>query len=408
MRDGHVHGHDRRRRQLALVAVALLAGCGDSKKGVLTPEEAGKEKDGTKVTVEGEVHTVSWESTQSAARRAELRVTSRDPDWVVEDDAEEKRGVKHALDEAGADYPRTDDHYILIRSKVPAGVRQEEPGFTPGALQAAWGLGIHVTKIDPASPLPEVGTKLRVTGIVHQVTWNQREVMVPILDDATIEVLDGPAPLAGPGEACTLDQACNARLVCDRASKTCVPPPREIYWGDPWRDVNGACDTDADCPLGQVCDASHVMAATGIYAPPYFAAADTGRHLCTLDPAQRTVAQQCPRIYTTRDLVGARFVTGKEICVRVTSLANTTASDGDTHAQMKVDEPIPYPTADIGYHLFGGCTENGPPYKDPTTPGGAVADPAPDEERIAIGTYRYDPDHGWHEIHPVKAYLPPP
>ena len=75
---------------------------------------------------------------------------------------------------------------------------------------------------------------------------------------------------------------------------------------------------------------------------------------------------------------------------------------------MHVDEPIPYPIDDIAYDLFGGTTENGPPYKDPTLPGGAVADPAVDQEVIAVGTYRYDPDHGWYEVHPVKAYLPPP
>ena len=58
-------------------------------------------------------------------------------------------------------------------------------------------------------------------------------------------------------------------LICDRTSKKCVAPPREIFWGDPWHDVNGACDTDADCPLGQVCDPSHAMAATGTYAAQY-------------------------------------------------------------------------------------------------------------------------------------------
>src|SRR5690349_22523553 len=27
-----------------------------------------------------------------------------------------------------------------------------------------------------------------------------------------------------------------------RATQTCTPPPREIYWADPWHDLNGACD----------------------------------------------------------------------------------------------------------------------------------------------------------------------
>ena len=103
----------------------------------------------------------------------------------------------------------------------------------------------------------------------------------------------------------------------------------------------------------------------------------------------------------------ARFVTGKEICVRATLLAPTAAEDGDTHDQVVVDEPIPYPTDDIHYELFGATTENGPIYKDPTLPGGPVADPVAGQEFVAVGTYRYDPDHGWHEIHPVKAYFPP-
>src|SRR5947207_15929796 len=111
MRDGHVHRDDRGRRELIALALVLVAGCG-GKKGTLTPEEAGKEKDGATVTVEGEVHTVTWNSTQAAARKAELKDTPRDPDWVVEQDAEEKRGIKHAIDETGADYPRTDDRYI--------------------------------------------------------------------------------------------------------------------------------------------------------------------------------------------------------------------------------------------------------------------------------------------------------
>jgi hypothetical protein len=45
-------------------------------------------------------------------------------------------------------------------------------------------------------------------------------------------------------------------------------------------------------------------------------------------------------------------------------------------------------------------------YKNPALPGGAIVDPQPDQEVIAIGTYRYDPDHGWYEVHPVKAYFP--
>jgi len=393
-----------------LVAALLLAviGCGDGGSGVLTPEQAAKGKDGQKVTVIGDVFAVTFDSTQTAARKAELAKHPNDPGFLIEEDAEEIRGRVPAYQDTNAKYPRTPDHYVLIRSKVPPEVVQTNPQYSHGALAAAWGLGIHLTDIDPATPMPEIGTKLKVTGTLHKIPWNTREIDMPVLDDVTIEVVSGaPPPLAGPGEACTLDQACNARLVCDRTTMKCVPPPREIYWADPWRDVNGACDTDADCPLGEVCDPSHSIAATGIYQAYYFPAQDIGRHLCTLAPGA-TVASLCPRIYTMRDVIGGRFVTGKEICVRASLLSPVAAEDGDTHDQMHVDEPIPYPIDDIGYDQFGGTTENGPPYKDPTVPGGAVMDPTANQEVIAVGTYRYDPDHGWYEVHPVKAYLPPP
>jgi len=390
------------------VLLAALAACGDGGSGVLTPEQAAKAKDGAKVTVIGDVFAVTFDSTQSAARRAELAEHPNDPSYIIEDDAEELRGANPAYDDTGAKYPRTPDHYILIRSVVPPEVVQTNPQYSHGALAAAWGLGIHLTDIDPANPMPELGTKLKVTGTLHKIPWNTREINLPVLDDATIEVVSGaPPPLAGPGEACTLDQACNARLICDRATMKCAPPPREIYWADPWRDVNGACDTDADCPLGEVCDASHVMAGSGDYAAHYFPTQDIGRHLCTLAPGS-TVASVCPRIYSTRDLVGGRFVTGKEICVRGSLLTPAAAADLDTHDQMHVDEPIPYPIDDIGYDQWGAVTENGPVYKDPALPGGPVTDPKVDQEVIAVGTYRYDPDHGWYEVHPVKAYLPPP
>ena len=120
------------------------------------------------------------------------------------------------------------------------------------------------------------------------------------------------------------------------------------------------------------------------------------------------VASQCPRIYSTRDLQGGRFIAGKEICVRNTLLVGVLAEDGDTHAQMRVDEPLPYPEADASPAIFGATTENGPMYKDPALPGGPIVDPVEGQEVITIGTYRYDPDHGWYEVHPVKGYLAVP
>ncbi len=369
--------------------------------------------DGQHVEVIGEVHTVTFESTQSAARKALL---ARRPDldqvhaieWIFErgEQQERQRGQHHAFDDAGEDYPRATDRYILIRSVKPAGITTGEDDFIPTHIVEAWGLGIHLPDLAPGVAMPEVGTTIKVTGTFRRVTWNQREVQLPIVDDAVIEVISGPPDLKAMGATCALDQECNARLVCDRATTTCLPPPREIYWADPWHDVNGACTTDADCPLGQVCDGSYTIPATGLYAAQYFVAADTGRHLCRLAPGA-SVASQCPRIYTTRDLAGGRFVTGKEVCVRATLFVAVEAEDRDTHAQMRVDEPIPYPNADAAYNFFGATTENGPMYKDPALPGGPVVDPIEGQEVIAVGTYRYDPDHGWHEVHPVKAYLTP-
>jgi hypothetical protein len=392
-----------------LVVIALgLASCGGSAKS--TPEQIASDgKDGQRVEVTGEVHTVTFESKASAARRAFVaRHAGIDPlVWLLDDDEEEQRGARPAYDDPEQGYPRTPDHYVLIRSVKPAGITFGDPEFVAGKLAAAWGLGVRLTGVDPAAPLPEVGATIKVTGTLRRIDWNQRGEQLPVVEDAAIVIVSGPAALAGPGEPCALDQACNARLVCDRATRTCAAPPRQISWADPWRNLNGACDSDADCPLGQRCDLDHPMTATGSYAPNYFAATDVGRHSCVLDAAT-TLAAACPRIYSARDLVGGRFVTGKEICVRATVLSPVLASDRDTHVQVVVDEPIPYPSADIGFHLFGASTENGPTYKNPALGAGMVADPAAGDDVVVLGTYRYDAGHGWYEIHPVKRFFPAP
>jgi len=393
----------------ACVVLVVCSGCGDNHTPVTPESLAANGKDGQRVEVIGEVHTVTYDSTMTARRQAVIaRHAGEAPlDWVIEDDAEEPRGEQHAYEDIGADYPRTPDHYVLIRSALPDGITSGEPDFSSGKLAEAWGLGVHLTGIDPAAPMPEIGSVIKVTGTLHRVHWNQRDALVPVVDAAAIELVSGPAPLAGPGEPCARDQACNARLICDRTALTCGPPPREIYWADPWRDVNGVCDADADCPLGQRCDLAHTVAVTGMYAVHYFPQQDGGRHLCVL-AAGATLASECPRIYTARDLVGGRFVTGKEICVRATLFAPVGADDGDTHDQVKVDEPIPYPVSDVAYDLFGAATENGPAYKEPALGAGVVRDPMIDQAIVAIGTYRYDPGHGWYEVHPVKAYFAPP
>jgi hypothetical protein len=402
-------------RMRVVLGFVLLVGCGGGSgfSGTGTPEQAiAGAGEGQHVVITGQVHTVTFDSQQKAARKAQLAAYPnladlRTIEAVLEQTDEERRGLVHAFDDTGASYPRLTDRYVLLRTAKPDGITQGETSFSPANLRDAWVLGVHLPDLAPGVDMPEVGATIRVTGTFKHVTWNQRELELPIVDDATIEVVDGPPPLAGMGATCSLDQQCSARLICDRTAKQCAPPPREIYWADPFHDVNGACATDADCPLGQVCDPSYTMTTTGTHPVHYFAAADAGKHICRLAPGA-TVASQCPRIYTTRDLSGGRFVAGKEVCIRAKLLVATVADDQDTHDQMVIDEPIPYPTADAQYHFFGSTTENGPIYKDPALPGGPIADPVEGQEVIAIGTYRYDPDHGWYEVHPVKAYLPPP
>jgi hypothetical protein len=143
----------------------------------------------------------------------------------------------------------------------------------------------------------------------------------------------------------------------------------------------------------------------GEFAPPYFIQRDAGKHLCVPAPGAG-LAELCPRVLTTADLSGGRFVAGKEVCVRGETWLAVHAEDGDTHLQLVTDEPLPYPTADSPYWLFGSTTENAPPYKDPSRPQGALVDPEIGDVVVAVGTMRFDDSHGWWEMHPAKAYFP--
>jgi hypothetical protein len=202
-----------------------------------------------------------------------------------------------------------------------------------------------------------------------------------------------------------MDMDCQDDLICDRSSAHCAVPAAALAWDSPQHDVNGACDTDADCPIGQRCDTQYNVPASGPYVPEYFPTVDAGRHLCVL-PEGTTPEVACPRAVTTADLAGARFVTGKEICVRGQILVDVEANDRDTHVQMVVEEPLPYPKATAPYNIFGATNENGPPYKDPARPQGALPDPRVGDRVMTIGTYRYDGSHGWFEVHPIKAWWP--
>jgi hypothetical protein len=359
--------------RIGIVAViTAVAACGDDKRDTpFTPEEiVANATDGKAVTFEGTVHTISFDNTPTSDGGFDLKP----------------------------------DRFLLVRSRMPPKVRLAEDDFDSGAVLAAWGLGVRLAQVTlDDAPLPQIGAKVRVTGTFQHVEW--ATISAPVIEDATIEILEGQRALGLVGAACDNDLDCHEQLICDRATTRCVVPPA-VEWASSYRDVNGACVTDDDCPIGQTCDVRYTMQNDGgEYAPPYFAAEDAGKHLCVL-PDDATVASVCPHVYTSADLSGGRFVAGKEVCVRAETWLAVHAEDGDTHLQVTTEEPLPYPAADTPYWIFGSTTENAPPYKDPSRPQGALADPGVGDVAIAVGTMRYDADHGWWEIHPVKHYFP--
>jgi hypothetical protein len=353
-------------RRSLLLATLVLAACGkDGRHGVLTPEDvAAASSDGDAVIVEGTVHTLTFD------------------------------------DVLGADdlFTPLPDRWLLIRTVVPPHVTLDD--LDSGNVLPAWGLGVLIRgDALAAAPLPQIGDRVHVTGTFGHAAW--AGFTVPVVEDATIEILETTTTLGVVGDTCGNDLDCHDRLVCDRATTTCVVP-EPIVWGSDWRNLNGTCVADADCPLGQRCDTTYVTPLDGDFAPAYYLERDAGKSLCVPDDGA-TLAELCPRILTPADVSGGRFVAGKEVCVRATNWLSVNADDRDTHVQMALDEPLPYPAADTAYYIFGSTSENAPMYKDPSRPQGAVADPGGGDVTVAIGTIRYDDSHGWWEIHPIKA-----
>ncbi len=357
------------RRFLGLV---LLAACAPAKPlppGYLTPEQLLAHPPAGAVTVRGKVFTVTFENAPDANR------------------------------------PQP-DRWVLIRTTdAPAGATLDNPD--PGVGLAAWSLGLHLTADQLASGvfvLPELGDTVEATGTFIQGSWNG--TTRPMLDHLTmLSVVHGQPALAGPGEPCALDADCREDLICGRSTHSCTALATPMAWGDAWHDVNGACDTDADCPLGEVCDSGYAMQSSGDFAPDYRHDEDAGRHLCAV-PLDATRASVCPRPASSADLAGGRWVTGREVCVEGTLFLQVHAPDGDTHDQLAVEEPLVFPRADAPYYAWGAVTENSPPYKDPTRPGGALGDPVVGQHVFVLGTYRYDETHGWFEVHPIKKWWP--
>ncbi len=296
-------------------------------------------------------------------------------------------------DASGQGFDRLPGRYLLIRSTVPDGVT----GPLATDLQAAWGLGIPLPE---GARQPQIGSVVHVTGTFTHQDWNGNSM--PMVTNATVDVVSGE-PLAQSGASCHLDADCDDDLICARATQTCTAPPAGNEWSGAWHGVVGACETDDDCPLGQTCDPGYAIQTSGDYAPNYYADRDGGKHLC-VPTSGLTMADLCGTIRTPADLVGGRWVEGKELCIAGTVLLSANASDGDTHEQLTVDEPLPYPVADAPYGAFGATTENVPPYKDPSRPEGALVDPPSGASVVVLGTVHYDDGHGWFELHPVKAY----
>lgn len=298
------------------------------------------------------------------------------------------------------------DHYLLIRSVQPDGAActaldcdDDRDGL------AAWGLGLYYPAESWAArtvPFPLTGATVEVTGTFSWKSWDG--LSRPILQDLqALEVVEGPELLADVGGSCALDLDCRDELICDRESLACAAPPEEITWGSSWRDVIGGCSTDADCPLGQVCDDRYEIPSEGDYKPPYLYDENIGQHLC-VPPDGATIDEVCPRTYAPADIAGARFEQGREICIEGIVLLTLHPPDGDSHIQLVVDEPLPFPTAESPYYLFGGTTESVPPYKDPSRPQGDIGDPAIGTHIVVLGTVRYDRGHGWYEVHPAKVW----
>ena len=267
-------------RRLA-AALLALASCNRASPPpppeLTTPEDiAARGADGTRYTVTGSVSTITFDNVKE---QSEFRLL--------------------------------DDRYILLRTAVPRGVTLDD--LDNDAVLAAWGLGVRVPgEIAAAYSFPRIGDRVRVEGTLSHRRWADQ--MVPVISLDSLEVVAGGPPAAKEGERCAHDDDCADYLICARASATCAKTPQPITWGSAWHDVNGACDTDADCPLGQVCDLGYKMTAGGDYAPRIRKAEDIGRHICAVAPGE-TQASLCPRPHPTADLVGGRFTQGREVCV---------------------------------------------------------------------------------------------
>ncbi|GDX82101.1 hypothetical protein LBMAG42_39120 [Deltaproteobacteria bacterium] len=357
----------------------LLSACDEpleDSAAPITPESiAATAKDGDAVEARGFVHTLTYDT------------------WSAGDTGEGEEGDGEEA------WTRKDGRWLLFRSVAPEGVAYADVNADlvteDATILLGWGLGVALSDTDAR---PRIDDEIEVSGTFRWSTWNDHPV--PVVEDATVTVVTGATPGAA-GETCASDDDCADTLVCDRATTTCAAA-KELGWGALWRDVDGSCYSDADCPLGQTCDTSFVVPDSGEYTWRFDAAHKQGASLCV--PTVNDPDTACPRAWSTRDVAGGRFTEGREVCVDGDVQLNIGASDGDTHLQLRVDEPIPYPMMDAHIYLFGATTEIGPAHKNPDRPQGAVLDPDVGQHIRVLGTMRWDGDHGWYEVHPVKQW----
>lgn len=322
-------------------------------------------------------------------------------------------GVTFNSEEQSGNYELRQERYYLLND-----IDLEDP---PCAVTIPngdeWGLGVDLlpASFDPSLPRPQNGVRIRAQGtfqsLLRSTTQSKRRKTktFPIIEGISqFEIVSSPKDLPSLkllGQSCSSDMECDENLICDRNSSLCSNPPETVLWDSLWHDLNGACITDDDCPLGQVCHLDYTIGAEGAISVKHLFEQDRGKHICVLAMGVERETL-CPRIGTLADFLGGRYVAGKEICIRGKVSQLVGANDGDTHLQLKVSNPIIYPDTSPAYDDFGASTEISPPYKDPLLGNLVITEPNVGENIIVLGTYRFDNGHGWFEMHPLKAWWP--
>ena len=217
-------------------------------------------------------------------------------------DAEEiaRHGARRTSD-TNAKYPRTPDHYILIRSQGSArkvvqtnaavlarrARRRVGPRHPPDATSIR---RTRCRRSGPSSRSPARSTRSRGT---------RARSICRSIDDPTIEVVRprrrrSPAPARRARSI----RPCNARLVCDRASMTCGR--RRARSTGP---IRGATSTAPATPTPIARSARSAIRRTRSPAPvrtprDYFTTRRTSVATCaSLAPMRAPSPSQCPRIY---------------------------------------------------------------------------------------------------------------